>query len=137
MTIEEVLDSLPNGLHDAHLRSINIDYAERTAELDLDIWVGDMSLDDEAREARRPVTLKLSRLWYFVVEAPDSTYDFHEPKPLWIDAGVDSLAPGKSSITLPKVPAGTFTFWIYVNDWNAFIHVAASDAIVESPRGAE
>lgn len=132
MTIEEVLESLPNGLHDAYLRSIDIDYAERTAELQLDIWVGDLSLDGEAREARRPVILKLSGLWYFVVEAPDPKYDFNESKPLWIDAGTERPAPEKSSLKLPSPPEGTFTFWIYVNDWNSFIHVAASDVTVQS-----
>jgi hypothetical protein len=132
MTIEEVLESLPNGLHDAHLLSINLDYAERVAELHLDIWVGNMSLDGKAREARRPVVLKLSGLCYFVVEAPDSKYDFHKRKPLWIDAGVESLASEVSSVKLPEPPEGAFTFWIYVNDWNAFIHVAAMHAGVES-----
>lgn len=131
MTIEEVFDSLPNGLHDAYLRSINLDYAQRVAELHLDIWVGDMSLDGEAREARRPVVLKLSGLCYFVVDAPDSEYDFHEPKPLWIDTGVEPLASEISSVKLPEPPDGAFTFWIYVNNWNAFIHVAATNASVE------
>jgi hypothetical protein len=132
MTIEEVLDSLPNGLHDAYLRSINIDYAARTAELQLDLWVGDMSLDGEAREARRHLLLKLSGLCYFVVEAPDPKYDFNEPKSLWIDAGLGS--PEVSSIKLPKPPEGAFTFWMYVNDWNAFIHFAATQAaVVSSP----
>ncbi|HEX5704806.1 MAG TPA: hypothetical protein VFX97_16525 [Pyrinomonadaceae bacterium] len=131
MTIEEVLESLPNGLHDAYLRSINIDYAERTAELQLDIWIGDMSLDEEAREARRQVLLKLSGLCYFVVEAPDPKYTFHEAKPLWIDAGGESPAT-EGSTKLPETPEGAFTFWMFVHDWNAFIHVAAMQAAVES-----
>jgi hypothetical protein len=133
MTIEEVLASLPNGLHDAHLGSVHLDYAERTAQLHLDIWIGNMSLDGKAREARRPVVLKLSGLWYFVVEPPDSKYDFHEPKPLWIDAGVELPGPEVPSVKLPELPEGAFTFWMYVNDWNAFIHVAAMHANVESP----
>ena len=83
--------------------------------------------------ARRPVVLKLSGLWYFVVVPPDSKYDFHEPKPLWIDAGVELLGPEVSSVKLPELPEGAFTFWMYVNDWNAFIHVAAMHANVESP----
>ena len=135
MTIVEIFDSLPNGLHDAYLRGINLNYAERVAALHLDIWVGNMSLDGEAREARREVVLKLSGLCYFVVEAPDSNYDFHEPKPLWIDAGVESLASERSSVKLPETPEGAFTFWMYVNDWNAFIHVAAMKAGLESPAG--
>jgi hypothetical protein len=45
-----------------------------------------------------------------------------------VDAGSSNLR--KSSLTrLPEpLPEGAFTHWFFVNNWNAFIHVAAMDA---------
>ena len=47
MTLDQVVNSLPNGLHDAKLETINIDFAKREVRLELDIWIGD-EIDSEA-----------------------------------------------------------------------------------------
>ena len=132
MSIVDLLDSLPNGLHDAELHCIDVDYVARTANFSLDVWIGDMSQEGTAREAYRHAKVILTGLVYFVVEAPDSRYAFHEARPLRIDAGVEKLASEASSVILPQqLPEGSFTFWIYVTNWNSFIHVAATHASFE------
>lgn len=135
MSILDLLNLLPNGLHDAQLHSIEVDYVARTANLNLDVWIGDLSSKDPlAREAYRPAKVTLSGLVYFVLEAPDPGYPFNQPKPLRIDVGVDKLLPEAARRTLlpQQLPEGAFTFWIYVTDWNSFIHVAATKATLES-----
>ena len=41
MTLDELARTLPNGFHDAALHSLALDFNLRTAELLLEIWVGD------------------------------------------------------------------------------------------------
>jgi hypothetical protein len=40
MTLEELENALPNGLHDAGVNRINVDYE---STFDVEIWVGDMN----------------------------------------------------------------------------------------------
>ena len=124
MTMDELIASLPNGLYDAELGTVAIDFANRTVRLDLNIWVG----DDEELEAYRRAQVTLSGLLFWVSEPPDPSYPFASPRPLWIDAGplTDDL-PEKQP-ALPPVPQGAFANWLFVRDWNAFIYVAAEDA---------
>jgi hypothetical protein len=126
MTLEEIENTLPNGFHDARINKINLDYAKRVATFYLEIWVADS--EEETRENYRAAKLTLSGLLFCVIEAPDPKYPYHEEKALWVDAGSSKL--GDLSLTqLPEpLPSGAFTHWFFVNDWNAFIHVAATDA---------
>jgi len=125
MTLAEIEDTLPNGFHDARIKSIKIDYVNRVATFDMDIWVA----DEEDPEIYRAAQLTLSKLLFCVIEAPDSKYPYHEEKPLWVDAGSVENAEAPSSTRLPKpLPEGAFVHWFFVNDWNAFIHVAAMAA---------
>ena len=124
MTIDELDAFLPNGLHDAKLGKVAIDFTERTVRLDLNIWVG----DEEKREAYRSAEVTLSGLLFWVSEPPDPHYPFGSPRPLWIDAGPLTDKLPEKQPALPPIPPGAFANWIYVRDWNAFIYVAAEDA---------
>jgi hypothetical protein len=42
MTLEDIEESLPNGLHDAEVTSVSIDYAQHRVTFDVCIWVGNM-----------------------------------------------------------------------------------------------
>jgi hypothetical protein len=126
MTFEEIENNLPNGFHDARINKINLDYVKRVATFDLEICVLDS--EDETPEDYRAAKLTLLGLLFCVIEAPESTYPYYEGKSLCVDAGSSNL--GKSSLTrLPEpLPEGAFAHWFFVNNWNAFIHVAAMDA---------
>ena len=66
MTIEEIAQSLPNGFHDSSIIGVRLDYAQRTAEIDMELW---FSAPDEAdQEKYRQSTLFISELIYFVIE---------------------------------------------------------------------
>lgn len=43
MTLEDIAAELPNGFHDAFLRRLTLDYADRRATLALNVWVGDVA----------------------------------------------------------------------------------------------
>lgn len=126
MTIEEIESTLPNGFHDAQIKSININYVERVVTFHLDVWIADAIEEDP--ETYQEVQLTLSRFLYCVIEAPDSQYPYQEKKMLWVDAG-SAISTEGSSTQLPKsLPEGAFAYWFFVNNWNAFIHIAAMDA---------
>jgi hypothetical protein len=124
MTLDELNASLPNGLHDARLGKLAIDFTERTVSLDLNVWVG----DEEERETYRPAELILSGLLFWVSEPPDPSYPYALPRPLSIDAGPFTDTQPKNQPALPPVPPGAFANWLYVRDWNAFVYVAARNA---------
>ncbi len=124
MTLDELDALLPNGLHDAKLGTVAIDFAERTVRLDLDIWVG----DDEEREAYRRAQVILSGLLFWVSDPPDPSYSITSPGPLRIEVGPLTDKLPEKQPALPSVPPDAFANWLYVRDWNTFIYVAAKDA---------
>jgi len=125
VNIEQLEAGLPNGFHDALLRTYSSESAERRAEFVLDIWVGDLHSDLEAdRERRRPALLELLGLVYLVVEDPDPRYPVTEGSPVQIDAcGADD-----NSELARQVPAEGFAGRFFVTEWNAFIHFSAREA---------
>ena len=129
MTIEEIERSLPNGFHDAKLKRIDIDYVKREAKLDLQASIGNPeSQDEEMRDAYRAGRLILSGFLFCVIEPPDPRYPYQKAAWLWIaDSGPVNSA--EIPIKLPEpLPKGAFIHYFFVNDWNAFIYLAAMDA---------
>lgn len=131
-SLDELADSLPNGLHDAELAQLSVDYVARTVDLRLRIWIGDMSSDDEeVRERYRNARITVSGLEYCAIEPPCPSYPYERPKPLWIDSGpIASLKPRPSALPAGK-SAGTSIHWIYVQEWNTCLYLAARSAEIE------
>ena len=47
----------------------------------------------------------------------------------WVDNDAGPSKDLKTSHKLPySVPSDAFVYWFFVNEWNSFIHVAATDA---------
>ena len=133
MTLEEVAASLPNGFHDADIKSISIDYVAGTATFDLEVWVGDDSaVKEEERELYRAARLILSYLLFCVIEPPDPRYEYYERKALWVDDASRGAASISTTAKLPSpLPENSFVYWFFVNNWNSFIYVAAMAARLE------
>ena len=78
-------------------------------------------------ELYRPAIIELTGLHFWMVEPPDhdypGTYTY-----LIIDTGDVSTLKSKPASHLPDVPKTAFVNWIYVNQWNAFMYVAAENA---------
>lgn len=125
MNLEEIQQSLPNGLHDAQIIRISLDYVKREVRLDLEISWSD---PDDDLEIWRSATLVFASFLYCIIEAPDPEYPFATRKGLLVDAGSEDRA-SQSGTQLPEqLPKGAFKCWFYVNDWNSFIHLAALNA---------
>lgn len=128
MTLEELEAMLPNGLHDAQLKSLAVDYEAGTALLKLELWIGDLdSAVEEEREAYAECELTVSGLCFCIVETPDG--DEAGEGAVSIDAGPTTPElMEKYGWKLPRVPPGSFIHWLYVSPWNAFIHIAGREA---------
>ena len=126
MTLEELEHTLPNGLHDAEVSRLAIDYVDRKARVDLEVWVGDMDDPPERREAYRLGHIEMTGLIFLIVEPPEPTYPFQEAEVLTID-GCD-MRQNVDAKLLASIPADGFFHSFYVGEWNSFVHVAARDA---------
>jgi len=127
MTFEELDDKLPNGLHDAQVHTVAIDYEARTASLDMSFWVGD--LDGPNREEYRRGTVKAVGLYFCLIDPPDPTYPFlKEGVPLTVsgDSAKSETCPILDKLR-PIFAVGTSCYRFFVHDWNSFIHIAARD----------
>jgi len=125
MTLEELEKTLPNGLHDAEVQSMAVDYKQRTLTFELAVWVGSMEDSLERREAYKTGQMEISGLLFLVVEAPDPKYPFLNSR-LTID-GCD-MSKNIDGELLKSLPADSFFRSLWVNEWNAFIHIAAKSA---------
>ncbi len=121
MTIQELEQTLPNGFHDAVLKSYEINIQKNVARFRLEIWVNDQeSPTIQTDEKCRSGVLELNGLEYFVVDAPDKNYtDRHR-------GDIDLCDP------LPDYPEerkkAKFRARFYSSSTNSFFHFAADDA---------
>ena len=126
MTIDELEQSLLNGFHDAFIRTIRLDYARRTASMEMSIWVDDLDESPEFRELYRDAVLEFEGMQSVILDPPDPGYPYAEPKPLWVDFASGPPDPPIPALTL--LPKGCFVARFYVRDWNSFVSVAATSA---------
>ena len=125
MNIEELEADLPNGLHDAVLRTFSSDPTERRAVFILDVWLGDLhSPVAEDRERYRSARLELLGLAYLVIDHPDQRDSLKREVPVQIDA----CAADDNAERSRQVPHGGFAGRFFVTEWNGFIHFAALEA---------
>jgi hypothetical protein len=125
MNLDTLEAELPNGLHDARLRTYSSDPAERKAEFVLDVWLGDLhSTATSERERRRAARLELLGLAYLVIDDLDPRYPVTTGAPVQID----SCAADDNEELARQVPEGGFAGRFFVTEWNAFIHFAAVEA---------
>jgi hypothetical protein len=127
-TLQDIENSLPNGFHDALLRSCHLDFVARTASFELDISTGDSdSADSAERDRYAPATLLLSDLAFCEVQPPHPNYPFQDPTPLLVDLS----QPDPDHSIIKTLPTGTFAGRFFVTNWNSFIYLAARHARLE------
>jgi hypothetical protein len=125
MNLEELEATLPWGLHDAYLERLQIDWPE--AKLVLDVRV--MITEHQDMDQRALITI--TGLVFCSVDPPEIDLAHgYEPTPvggLWIDSGVGP-ANEDSGGRLPRIPDGCFLNWLFVHQWNRFIHICGRNA---------
>ena len=123
MTLDQLEKSLPNGLHDAELVGLQVDYARREAVLDLNV---DCSEPPES-EPYRPARILFSGIQFLVIDLPATADAYNDISIVDAGSGQPSTAPCK----LPPLPDDCFLCWLFVVRWNSFIRIAARSAALE------
>jgi hypothetical protein len=125
MHFDALLETLPNGLHDAELVSLTLDLAAAEVHciVDVDCSIpADPSSEGRSRRAR----LTFSGVSCFVVDPPESDPPTHLTT--WIDAG--SGVPQTSPSAAVRPPEGEFLAWIYRETVNSFVRIGARRASI-------
>jgi hypothetical protein len=125
MTINDIALGLPNGFHDAEIKSWSVSWIDRSALIDLDVWTGESGADMETYQAG---TLTLTGLHFWINEAPDERYEVNPSGPLVVDIGDVAELTTSPAVTLPSTPPSALVCWLYVRQWNSFIYLAADGA---------
>jgi len=130
MTLRDIEEGLPNGLHDAELQSFAVDLASGTLTLEVEV---DRSSPEQGTpdpdfcEAKIVVT----GLCYFKLEPPDVLHQYalgHSR----IDAGDDPVQKGVLNAEIAsKLPENSFLHWIYLDRWNAIMVIGGMDARID------
>jgi hypothetical protein len=126
MTLEELENTLPNGLHDAEVQRMSVDYGHRSLVLELVVWIGSMDDPPESREAYKTGRLEISGLVFLVMEPPDARYPYRIESRLTLD----SVDPRKSlnPELLASLPGDAFCHSFFVFQWNTCMHLAGKHA---------
>ena len=128
----DVSDLLGVWFHDVEVGHISVDYASRVVELECIIPVGAWNSPNRLGITNGEIKgcLVFSGLLYFVMEPPASNYPYEDGSAIVITSE-GPVMPGKIDMSyVSKLPQDlsddAFLHWFFVNDWNAFIFVAAT-----------
>jgi hypothetical protein len=129
--LADIERDLPNGFHDALLEDIEISFLTAEVRMTLQLFLGEPDAVTKLdREKYRRATLLFKDVVYFVIDAPSEGRIFAQFGPLRIDAGEASRGPNAPK-SLRPLPPGAFAYWVYIEVWNSFIHLAARFATLE------
>jgi hypothetical protein len=67
MTLDEIDKLAPNGLHDAQLSSIELDYKNARAKLHLNLWVGSMDDPESERSVYQKAVVTVTGLFFCAI----------------------------------------------------------------------
>jgi hypothetical protein len=126
MTFRQIEETLPNGFHDAKIEHISLDYPAGALLMNMSILTGTPGESDQ--DEYGPAELKISGLYFCSMEPPDPTYPFNpNGKPLRVSG--DSCGRGSLEISnlVRRLPPGASCYRFFVEQWNSFIYIAASD----------
>lgn len=126
MTLEELEEQLPNGLHDSRLLGLEVNV--QSAWMRLSLAVADDGCSDGPRggaRRNRPLQVLLTGLRWISIPSLAGFSD--SPEGLWIDSGSGFGSDGLRS-SAPRLEGGEFAHWLFLVEHDAFIQILASDA---------
>lgn len=130
MTFRDLERSLPNGFHDAELKSVSIDYVERQLTMQMAILVGTPEAEDA--EEYRNATLTVTGLYFCVIAPPDAKYPFiTKRKSIGVsgDEGWPDTLTDLAATLAQTNPNFTYQRF-FSDDWNSFICIAGDNVVL-------
>ena len=125
MTLEELDEQLPNGLHDAKLRSIGHDYDTGALTLCVEILTGLPANPPETRFAYRDAVISFSNVYLCQIEQPENERIVGVRGSVWFRYW--RTEPGTISPKLfNRFPPDALSYTLYVLEWESSIHIVAT-----------
>ena len=126
MTFEEAEDGLPNGFHDAQIERISLDYLAGTLQIAMRILIG--TPGEPNQDEYGPAELRVSGLYFCSIEPPYPTYPFKpNGEPFGVSGDAATNGPSAIITVLQTLPTGVSSYRFFVEEWNSFIYIAASE----------
>jgi hypothetical protein len=126
MTLEQLEEQLPNGLHDARIHSITHNYETGTLVVCAEILTGLPSDPPSTRFAYRDAVISFMGVFLCHIEQPENERIIGVKGSVWFKYW--RIEPG---ILLPKLsdrfPKAALAYTLYILDWESSIHIVASD----------
>jgi hypothetical protein len=126
MTLEELDEQLPNGLHDAKLRSITHDYERGTLTLCVEVLTGLPENPPTTRSAYRDAVISFIDVFICHIEQPENERIVGVRGSVWF-----RYWRTEAGILLPKIsdhfPTDALSYTLFILDWESSIHIVASD----------
>lgn len=122
MTLSQLEDTLPNGLHDAFLMGLILSFDQGTASLKVRLLVSGNGEKARYEDAE----IRLGGLAAVVVEGPERVSSI--PAPLGICSFETSEKHYPAFSQVPEEIRRLFHSLYVESPWNSFIHIAAASA---------
>lgn len=127
MTLEEVDSSLPNGLHDARIQSVSMDYERRVLAMRLSVWVGALEAPPPDRDRYSAGLLEFHGIAVFALEPPRPDSASRYPGALafsWQRESRDSVGPQVGAF----VSSEHLAYSLFIEDWLSSMVIVARGA---------
>lgn len=127
MTLEELDALYPNGLDDAGIERLNLDYHSRSAEIHFNFRR--KPPDGPNRDDYERAVLLLRGFYYFVIEPPDTDHFLYPERSIQVSGSAEDASEFPLfGHFMPRLPADAFCCRLYVHERNSFIHIAVRGA---------
>lgn len=124
MTLEQIENTLPNGLHDAQIASLYIDYKRACLTFEVEVLVGLPGQPHPECESYRRGRLSFEPMYYCSIEYPQPGVPFEQPGLVWFSYERTARAEIPASVE-QHLPKDTQYYSLFIREWLSSIHVAS------------
>ena len=126
MTLEQLEERLPNGLHDAKIRSITHIYETGALIVCVEILTGLPDDPPTIRSAYRDAVISFTDVSLCHIEQPENERIIGAKGGVWFK--YSRTEPGIWPLKLSeRFPVEAISYTLYILDWESSIHIVASD----------
>lgn len=126
--IDKINNSLPNGLHDSKLLSMQINYKSRELTLELAINTCDETHNNPIFNS--VINLTFTDLLFCIIEPPDLRYFQIQRDDLWLVDYYHVVSEQELDKLPGPLPQEAFVIKCFINDWNSFIFISATNVFI-------
>src|SRR5208337_2861636 len=126
MTLENLDQTLPNGLHDARIKAMTHDFESAIVKVEVELLVGLPSDPPTDRYRYRSAEILFDKVLFCSVAAPENERILGHPGSTWFQFW--RMEPGDLTERIAKVlPLNSLCYSLYILEWESQIQIAAGD----------